>query len=296
MTVQTLESRIAEVRGVMLDIDGCLIISDKPAGEHGQPLPGAVELIGAIRRSGRSLVVFTNGSQKTPEKIAEGLRSAGLDVTDEEVMTPAVVAAEVIARRHPGDLILAFGGTGVTDQFEQRGIALADHEEAFRNGPPSVAAVVIGWDTEFGRDKLRIAAEAVAAGAVVYCTSDAPSFASASRLNVGVSGFIASGLAHVTGQPYRTLGKPSPEAMEAIEMRLGVAAEEMVVLGDDLVLECSMAKRHGALAGLVTTGTHSAQDALAAGPDRSPDFVIDSLHEIIGSFQDAPMLSGKKGF
>ncbi|MEX5261544.1 HAD-IIA family hydrolase [Kocuria sp. CPCC 205263] len=295
MSPHTIEERLAEVRGVMLDIDGCLILSDKPAGEHGQPLPGAVELIETIRRSGRSLVVFTNGSQQPPEAIAQGLRAAGLAVADEEVMTPAVVAAEVISRRHRDQLILAFGGPGVTDQFHQRGIALADHEHAFRHGPSKVGAVVIGWDTEFGRDKLQIAAEAVAAGATIYCTSDAPSFASRSRLNVGVSGFIATGLSHVTGQPYRLLGKPSPEAMEAISARLGMPPQDIMVLGDDLTLECSMAKRHGALAGLVTTGTHSAQDAWAAGPDRAPDLVIDSLYEIIGRLEATPVLSGKGG-
>lgn len=295
MTPRTLEERLTSVRGVMLDIDGCLVLSDKPAGEHGQPLPGAVELIETIRRSGRSLVVFTNGSQQTPQTIAQGLRAAGLDVADEEVMTPAVVAAEIVARRHPDQLILAFGGPGVTDQFHQRGITLADHEEAFRHGPPSVAAVVIGWDTEFGRDKLQIAAEAVTAGATIYCTSDAPSFASRARLNVGVSGFIATGLSHVTGQPYRVLGKPSPEAMEAIAARLDMPPQHILVLGDDLVLECSMAKRHGALAGLVTTGTHSAEDARDAGADRAPDLVIDSLYELIGKLEAAAVLSGKGG-
>lgn len=295
MTTHTVQERLAETRGVMLDIDGCLVLSDKPAGEHGQPLPGAAELIETIRRSGRSLVVFTNGSQQTPETIAQGLRAAGLAVADEEVMTPAVVAAEVIARRHPDQLILAFGGPGVTDQFEKRGIALADHQDAFRHGPPPVAAVVIGWDTAFGRDKLQIAAEAVASGATIYCTSDAPSFASSSRLNVGVSGFIATGLSHVTGQPYRILGKPSPEAMEAITVRLGVPPEHLLVLGDDLTLECSMAKRHGALAGLVTTGTHSAEDARTVSEDRAPDLIIDSLYEIIDKLEAAPALSGKGG-
>lgn len=295
MSPRTLEERLAEVRGVMLDVDGCLVLSDKPAGAHGQLLPGAAELIQAIRGSGRALVVFTNGSQQTPETIAQGLRATGLNIRDEEVITPAVVAAEVIACRHPGEPVLAFGGPGVTDQLRKHGIPTIDHDDAFRHGPSKVAAVVIGWDTEFGRDKLQIAAEAVAAGAPIYCTSSAPTFASRARLNVGVSGFIATGLSHVTGQPYRLLGKPSPEAMEAIVARLGVAPEQILVLGDDLTLECSMARRHGALAGLVTTGTHSAEEAHNAAEDRTPDLVIDSLYEIIGMLESTPVLSGNGG-
>lgn len=293
MSQQELLERLAGTRGVMLDIDGCLMLSDKPAGEQGQPLPGAIDLIAAIRRSGRSLVVFTNGSQQTPADIARSLRACGLEISDEEVMTPAVVAAEVVSARHPNGPVLAFGGHGITSVLQGQGISLIDHEEAFRHGPPPVEAVVIGWDTEFGRDKLQIAAEAVKAGATIYCTSSAPSFASRSRLNVGVSGFIATGLAHVTGQPYRVLGKPSDEAMAAIESKLGVPSESVLVLGDDLVLECSMAKRHGALAGLVTTGTHSAEDAHQVSEDNKPDFVIDSLYEVVRPLEALPALSEK---
>ena len=273
MSQQELLVRLAETRGVMLDIDGCLMLSDKPAGEQGQPLPGAIDLIAAIRRSGRSLVVFTNGSQQTPADIARSLRASGLEISDEEVMTPAVVAAEVVSARHPNGPVLAFGGHGITSVLQGQGISLIDHEEAFRHGPPPV--------------------EAVQAGATIYCTSSAPSFASRSRLNVGVSGFIATGLAHVTGQPYRVLGKPSDEAMAAIESRLGVPSESVLVLGDDLVLECSMAKRHGALAGLVTTGTHSAEDAHQVSEDNKPDFVIDSLYEVVRPLEALPALSEK---
>jgi len=274
-----LASRLAKVRGVMFDIDGCLILSDGPSGQGGRVLPGAREAIDLVRNSGRSLAVFTNGSGQTPHQIAESLRELGLDIRDHEVLTPAVVAAETMQARYQQQPLLIFGGTGLHHDFEVRGLNVVDLERALAGEPTNAVAVVIGWDTEFGRDKIQVAAEAVLAGAALYCTSDAPSFASEHHLNVGVSGFIAAGLSHVTGRPYRVLGKPSPEAMAILVQRLGVLAEQVLVIGDDLILECSMARASGALGFLVTTGTNSARDARLAPPDCRPDAVVDSMSE-----------------
>ncbi|MDV6246673.1 HAD-IIA family hydrolase [Rhodococcus opacus] len=281
MNRDELLTRLGDVRGVMFDIDGCLVISDGPSGKGGRALPGAHEAIDLVRRTGRSMAVFTNGSMQTPHQIADSLRSLDLDVRDEEVLTPAVVAAETMQILHPGQPLLVFGGPGVQHDFLTRGLDVVDLDRALAGEPTNAAAVVIGWDVEFGRNKLQIAAEAVLAGAPIYCTSDARSFASEHRLNVGVSGFIAAGLSHVTGRPYRVLGKPAPEAFEVLTRRLQVAPEQMLIIGDDLTLECAMARRGGALGALVTTGTHSAADVDQAPPEHQPDFVIGALGELL---------------
>lgn len=265
----------------MFDIDGCLILSDGPSGLGGSVLPGAREAIDLVRNSGRSLAVFTNGSGQAPHQIADSLRGLGLDIRDDEVLTPAVVAAETMQALYQQQPLLVFGGIGMHHDFQKRGLNVVDLDRAVAGEPTNAVAVVIGWDTDFGRDKLQVAAEAVLAGAEIYCTSDAPSFASEHRLNVGVSGFIAAGLSHVTGRPYRVLGKPSAEAMEILVQGLGVPAEEVLIIGDDLILECSMARAGGALGFLVTTGTNSAADAESAPADRKPDVVVDSMTEFV---------------
>lgn len=281
MNPEELTRRLATVRGVMFDIDGCLILSDGPSGLGASVLPGAREAIDLVRNSGRSLAVFTNGSGQAPHQIADSLRGLGLDIHDHEVLTPAVVAAETMQALYQQQPLLVFGGIGMHHDFQKRGLNVVDLDRAVAGEPTNAVAVVIGWDTDFGRDKLQVAAEAVLAGAEIYCTSDAPSFASEHRLNVGVSGFIAAGLSHVTRRPYRVLGKPSAEAMEILVQRLGVSAEQVLIIGDDLMLECSMARASGALGFLVTTGTNSAADAESAPADQKPDVVVDSMTEFV---------------
>jgi len=280
-------ARLGSVRGIMFDIDGCLVISNGPGGDDGHPLPGAVEALAHARASGRSVCVFTNGTATPPAAIAAHLRSLGLDVYDGEVLTPAVVAADFIARTYGDQQILVFGGDGMLVEFGKRDVNLVDVSRALAGEPIAPAAVVVGWDTEFGRSKLQLAAGAILGGARLYCTSDAPMFASRSELNVGVSGFITAGLQYVTGAEYEVLGKPSGHAMATIARTLRVAPEHVLVIGDDIRLEARMARAGGALGALVLTGTTTEAD-LASAPEASmPDFVVDALGDLVAHLVSA---------
>ena len=287
MTNPELLARLSRVRGIMFDIDGCLVLSDGPSGLGGRALPGAKEAIDQARATDRTVCVFTNGSAQKPTEIALLLRNLGLNVHDDEVLTPAVVAAEVMQERYGNKPLIVFGGEGILHDFHKRGLNVVDLESAYAGNPTNAAAIVVGWDVDFGRAKLQVAAEAIVAGAELYCTSDAPMFASHDRLNVGVSGFIVTGLAHVTGKPYRVLGKPSVEAMQVVSRVLQAHPEEILVIGDDINLESAMARHTGAIAGLVLTGTSTVAKLTQAKADIAPELVINSMTELVELFDEA---------
>lgn len=275
-----LAPQLDRVDGVVFDIDGCLMLSDGPSGHQGTALPGAARAVATARDTGRRIACFTNGSMQPPAAIAQTLRGHGIDVEDHEVMTPSVVAAEIIRLRHPGGRVLAFGGEGVLRPLGDAGVEIVEVDEAIAGRAGKVDAVLVGWDVDFGRTKIQAAAEAVLSGARIYTTSDVPSFASKQRLNVGVSSFIAAGLSHVTRTPYELVGKPSYAALEAISSRLRVAADRLLVVGDDLELEATLANRAGGIGILVTTGTHSRGQAEQAPEESRPLAIIDSLDEL----------------
>lgn len=279
--------RLAAVEGIMFDVDGCLVLSDGPSGQDGHVLPGAIAAIEHARMSGRRLCVFTNGTAQHGGDIAKHLRSMGLMVEDDEVLTPAAVAADVMSRLYPSEPILVFGRSGMLHDFEKRGVDVVDIERALAEKSVDVPAVVVGWDTEFGRTKLQLAAAAVRGGAKIYCTSDARTFASRGWPNVGVSGFIAAGLSHVTGQPYEVVGKPSHAAMRLISQTLQTHPENLLVIGDDIELESAMARRAGALAGLVLTGTTDLEALDCATEQNRPDLVVDNMNQLVEMFTSA---------
>lgn len=288
MTTPELLERLSKVQGIMFDIDGCLVISDGPSGQGGKVLAGAIESIEQAKATGRKFCVFTNGTAQRPSEIADHLRHMGFEIPNELVFTPAIVAAEVMKEKYGDQPILVFAAEGMLEDFRERGVNIVDVPEAIKGAKHGAVAVVIGWDTNFGKDKIQLAAEAIRDGAELYCTSYAPMFASAERLNVGVSGFITSGLMFVTGKKdFEILGKPSQHSMNVVSRVLGTPKENILVIGDDIKLESAMARKAGAVAGLVTTGTSSRADAEAAEADIKPDFVVDSMTELNQLFSEA---------
>ena len=134
---------------------------------------------------------------------------------------------------------------------------------------------------------MQVAAEALWAGAPLLVTSDAPFFATSGGRSAGLSGFIANGLSFVTGVPYEVLGKPSALAFDIAARRLGVTGRHALVVGDDLNLEVAMAAAADALGVLVTTGTHTREDAARLAPECRPDLVVDALTEVVGALHRA---------
>lgn len=288
MTNSSLLPRLKATQGIMFDIDGCLVISDGPSGAGGSVLPGAIESITLAQDTGRAYCVFTNGTAQRPKEIAHHLRDMGFNIPDELVFTPAVVAAEVMKEKYGDQPILVFAAEGMLEDFRERGVNVVDAPAAIKGAKHGAVAVVIGWDTNFGKDKIQLAAEAIRDGAELYCTSYAPMFASADRLNVGVSGFITSGLMFVTGKKdFEILGKPSQHSMNVVSRVLGTPQENILVIGDDIKLESTMARNAGALAGLVLTGTSSREDAENADPAVQPELIVESMTELVDLFTQA---------
>jgi HAD superfamily hydrolase (TIGR01450 family) len=283
-----LDVRLARVHGVVFDVDGCLVLSDEPGGEGGSALPGAAEAVRAVRASGRSVVAFTNASSQVPAAIAASLSALGVELSETEVLTPSVVAAQVIRERYGDAPVLAFGGPGVVDVLRDGGVTLADHAR-----PTEAAAVVVGWDTGFDRDRLQTAAEALWNGAALLVTSDARRFASQTRPMAGVGGFIARGLSYVAETDYEVVGKPSPTAMAVASHRLGTAPEHVLVAGDDLTLEAAMAHPAGAVGVLVTTGLHGSADVGAVEGGAVPDLVVPGLPELVHRLLTADRRHGR---
>ena len=120
--------RLRGARGFIFDMDGTLALGDRV--NHGlAPLPGAVELLGWARAQGLPYVVFTNGSNRSPADFAAVLRDAGLDVPDDQMMTPASSAVVMFTRRGY-KRVTVLGGDGLTGPLRAAGIEVVPPVEA----------------------------------------------------------------------------------------------------------------------------------------------------------------------
>lgn len=267
----------APIRGFMFDVDGTLILSDRALGSY-EVLPGAVETLTALKERGLPFVLFTNGSAYPPAEQAAKLRRTGLPVEDHQMLTPSSVAAHQMGRAGVRRALI-LGTPGVGYALREAGIATTYAQDADAS---SVDAVYVGWHPDCGMLDIERACQAIWSGAKLYVASDVPFFATKQGRTVGYSFAITAAIRRMTRAPMILTGKPSPQAMSFIARKLGVAQRNVAVVGDDPVVEVIMARRSGASAFAVTTGTTSAEDWARQTGLRRPHHVLGALSEVLG--------------
>jgi NagD protein len=245
--------RLRALRGVVLDMDGTLVLGDRNNRDL-VALPGAHELLATLAELDLPFCVFTNGTVKTPAQCAQALRQVGLAVPDDRVLTPASTAVDVFTRAgHRRVMVL--GGTGITGPLEAAGIETLAPERGLR-----CDAVMAGWfRQELTFDALEAACFAVLDGAAMYSASQSLFFATAEGRALGTSRAISAVVRDITGCEPVVVGKPSRQALETAARRLSVSPADLAVVGDDPELEVPMAHAGGATAVAVHTGIGHAE-------------------------------------
>lgn len=255
---------------LVLDVDGTLILADSEQWNDPRPLPGARELLDRLQARGHPFRLLTNGTARSPDGYAERLRAAGLSVTGRDLVTPAVIAAEILAQRYPGEPVYVLGAEGARQPLAERGIPLLDNANATR-----ARVVFAAWHAALRYDDLAAAARAIWNGAEFWTAVLARALAAQGGRAPAMGGAIAAALAHVTGVQPRLIGKPALEALEITARLLGVPTTDLVMVGDDLEIDVAMARRAGCHAILVRTGTD--RDA----PANAADWTIAGLTDLL---------------
>lgn len=267
---------IGIAKGVMFDLDGTLILSDRKLGGY-TVLPGAVETLNALKDRGIPYLALTNGSAYPAHVQAPRLRAIGLPIPDENLFTPNSVAAGMFRERGV-ERVLVLGTEGVGEALRGDGIATVMPGE---DGVESADAVYVAWHPECSMEHIHAACEAVLGGAAFFTASDVPFFATKSGRSFGYSCAISGAIARVTGSEPEVTGKPSLHAMQFVAHQLGLAMPEVAVIGDDPRVETEMARLGGAIGVGVTTGTTSREGWAATLPEHRPHRVIDRIDAIL---------------
>jgi HAD superfamily hydrolase (TIGR01450 family) len=260
-----------DVKGFVFDVDGSLV--HRRPDFRSEPLPGAVEVVEAIRASGRPLVLFTNGSHLDPETFAAGLREDGLPVEDDELLTPIVSAISYLSQHLPGRAAMVFGSDEIKRRMEKEGVPLTETDEA--------EAVFVAHVPQVDMGELETAARAVMKGAPLLTANYGPGYWGADGLIFSRGAMTTAAIAKVTEVEPIVVGKPSEVAVEATSERLGVPSVEHAVIGDDIDMDIALGHLGGSRTILVRSGMSGKLDLNRVPEDRRPDEVVDGVEEII---------------
>jgi HAD superfamily hydrolase (TIGR01450 family) len=263
---------LADAKGFMFDLDGTLA---QRSPEGLRAMPGAADVLDAIRASGRPLVIFTNASDADPREIADRARRGGLGVTDEEVLTAACSSLGHLRRNFPAARVLVIANEGVKRRIADAGFELETDELAHR------AEVVLTQHVdEIRLEVLEGAARAVFAGAAFLTSNYARAYAGLNGPILSRGAMVTAAIAKGSGRRPTIVGKPSRAAVREIEERLGVDPRRVAFVGDDLGMDVAL----GRLAKGTTVLVRSGMD----GPNmdrvptaRRPDLVLDGVEDLL---------------
>jgi 4-nitrophenyl phosphatase len=269
--------RLASLSGFALDLDGCVWTG-------AVLLPGAAELLTALRRRGKRVVFLTNNSRELPESVAGKLRRLGVEATPREVLTALELLGQEIARRFGPTEVLILGVDEMAEALKAHG-----HRVVPLDRWREARVVAVGNDPAFDYARLKAASEAVAGGASFITVNLDPRLPLENGAFDPGAGALAEAVAVASGVRPLVVGKPRPLIFKTALERLGCRPREAAMIGDSLRSDI----RGGRAAGMYTVWVAPRGAKTERGI--RPHLRVKSLTELLALFAPGRRLPSTRG-
>jgi HAD superfamily hydrolase (TIGR01458 family) len=247
------------IEGLLLDLSGVIYVQD-------EAVPGAAEALATLRSSGMPIRLVTNTTMRPRRSILERLERLGIDADPSELITPATLAARRCEEAGYESVSLI-----VLDE-------LREDLEGLREGDGPVDAVIAGdlgdrWDYEV----LNRAFRRLMDGAELIALQKNRYWETSEGISLDAGPFVAA-LEYATGREAEVLGKPSDAFFQLALSELGVGADAVAMVGDDVEADVGGAMDAGLAGILVRTGKYREDQVRASGIE--PTATVDSIAEV----------------
>ncbi len=253
--------KLSDIKGLIIDMDGVLW--------RGQTyLNGVPEFFSFLRTNSTPFLLVTNNSTVTPKNIVCRLEDAGVAIDETEVLTSSQATVAYLQHRYPsGTKMYAIGEIALKDALSSAGFLLQDSAD-------SVRIVVMGGDREVNWAKMVEASIAIQSGALFVGTNPDLSFPMERGQAPGAGGFIKV-VQLTTGVDPIIIGKPESHLFDLARETLGLAAEQILAIGDRIDTDILGAKRAGFTTALLLTGVTASEQVETS--KIKPDWIFDDL-------------------
>jgi len=252
--------------GYVLDLDGTVYLGDAL-------LPGARRAVETLREGGARILFLSNKPIQTRADYAAKLARLGIPTAPDEVINSSWVLARWLEREAPGARLFVVGEAPLLGELRAAGFRLVEE-------PDAVEFVVASFDRTFDYRKLRIAFDAVRAGARFVATNG-DRYCPTPEGGLPDAAAVIGSIEGCTGKRVEVIvGKPSPITARAILDRLQLPASECIIVGDRLETDVLMGHEAGMATAVVLTGVTTPE--LLAASEIQPDYVLHRLDELLG--------------
>lgn len=257
-----------EKKGFICDMDGVIYHGNKI-------LPGVIDFINWLQRTGKEFLFLTNNSGSTPKELHQKLARMGLDVPEKHFYTSALATAAFLKEQSPGCSVYAIGEAGLFNALYDAGITMNDVNPDY---------VVMGEGKSYSLDSLTKATNLVLNGARLIGANSDVSGPIENGITPACRALVAP-IEMATGTQAYFCGKPNPLMMRTGLKLLGCHSGEAVMVGDRMDTDVISGLESGMSTVLVLSGV-STMDTLKTYAYR-PTVVLDGVGDIVRMAEEA---------
>jgi HAD superfamily hydrolase (TIGR01450 family) len=257
---------VVERPGLILDLDGTLM-------REQEAVEGAAELLHTYHDR---YVVVSNNSTHTATQLARRLRTAGLQVDPRRLVLAGELTVQYLQARHPRARVLMCAAAGLRRYALHHGCHLVEE---------GADIVMLALDKRFNYAMLERVTQELARGArLVVSNVDATHPGPQGRVVPETGALMQAVIACSGQQPLHVVGKPEAAMFQEGLRRLGLAADEVVVIGDNPATDALGAVRAGLRYLLV-----------GQGPNADAATIADLMRLAIAAHRTLPVVVGVAG-
>lgn len=256
---------MSNYRGYIFDLDGTVYL-----GENA--IPGAPHVIEDLRSRGCGVVFLSNKPLQPRSVYAQKLTGLGIPTSPDEVINSSLVLAQYLVREMPDATVFVIGEQPLVDEMAEAGLAISDN-------PDEIDVVIASFDRTFDYRKLNIGYQALRLGARFFATN-ADRTCPVEGGQIPDAAAVIGALEGCSGRQVELVaGKPSAMIVSMTLDRLGLEAEDCLMVGDRLETDMLMGNNAGIATALVLTGVTRREDI----PHSSarPDYVLASIADLL---------------
>ncbi len=262
-------SLLRQKRLFLFDMDGTLYLGSRL-------YPFTLELLDALRASGRRYLFMTNNSSKSVADYIQKLSGLGIEASREDFITSSQATAWYLKANYPGKRLYVCGTESLKEELRREGFAVTEEVE-------QTQVIVMGFDTELTFQKLQDVCYLLLTREEIPYIATNPDYVCPTEFgSVPDCGSVCDMVFNATRKRPVVIGKPSPLMPQLAMEALGYSKEETCVVGDRIYTDVKSALNAGVTGILVMSG-ETTQEILEASRDKPhlilPDagYILDAI-------------------
>lgn len=267
MSEEQMMKACAKIKHVALDMDGTIYMGSTL-------FPFTKNFLKRLSDNGISYSFLTNNPTKSIPDYLKKLKGLGIDATPEEMYTTAVATIDYIKQNHPeAKRLFVLGTPSMIKEFEDAGFEMTADDPADR---PDI--LVVAFDMTLCYSRLCRAAWWASQGIKYIATNPDRVCPTDQEVVLVDCGSMCKCIEHATGRvPDIVIGKPNPDMLKCIQIKYGMAPDEVAMCGDRIYTDVATAQNAGSLGVLVLSGETTLETALNSNPQ--PDITALNIEE-----------------